>query len=222
MKQAWHIFAKDARHFWPEIAATVTIAVLFAWIGQYAWTSPSGYEGNSTEALRSVAGLVTGLLPVSWWVLITRVVQGEKLVGDRQWWITKPYEWPQLLGAKLLFIAAFILLPFLMAQCVLLEEAGFRWFDYLPGLGFDLALVIALMIVPVVALAAVTSGFGRVMLTMLGFLILFVAIVTFAVLTHAVGIQPYSDHVSMPVILCLCGAAVVLQYARRMAWRSRW
>ena len=221
MKQALHVFGKDARHFWPEIAISVAIAALFAWIGQYAWASPWGFEGYSNQALRDVAGLLSVLLPVSWWILITRAVQGEKLVGDRQWWITKPYEWPQLLAAKLLLVAAFVLAPFVVAQCVLLEEAGFRWFDYLPGLGFDLVLVIGLMIAPVVALATVTSGIGKVLLTMLGFLILFVVIVTFAVLTHAVGIQPYSDHVSMPAILCLCGAAVVLQYGRRMALRSR-
>jgi hypothetical protein len=220
MKQAWHIFAKDVRHFWPEIAATVTIAALFAWIGQYEWASPWGLEGYNNQALRDVAGLLTALLPVSWWVLITRVVQGEKLVGDRQWWITKPYEWPQLLAAKLLLVAVFVLTPFLIAQCVLLDEAGFRWLDWMPGLGFNLVLVIGLMIAPAVALAAVTSGFGMVMLTMLGFLILFVVIVTFAVLTQAGGIQPYSDHISVPVTLCLCAAAVVLQYARRMALRS--
>ena len=133
-----------------------------------------GFEGYSNQALRDVAGLLSVLLPVSWWILITRAVQGEKLVGDRQWWITKPYEWPQLLAAKLLLVAAFVLAPFVVAQCVLLEEAGFRWFDYLPGLGFDLVLVIGLMIAPVVALATVTSGIGKVLLTMLGFLILFV------------------------------------------------
>ncbi len=224
MKQAWHIFAKDARQFWPEIAATVTIAALLAWIGPYAWAPQSndGAGGGSTEVLRGIAGLLAGLLPVSWWVLIVRVVQGEKLVGDRQWWITKPYEWPQLLAAKVLFLAVFVLAPFLVAQCVLLEEAGFRWIDYLPGLGFNLVLVIGLMIAPVAALAAVTSGLGKVMLTMLGLLILFVVIVTFAALRSPGGsITPYRDHISMPLILCFCGAAVVLQYARRMAWRSR-
>ena len=80
MKQAWHIFAKDVRHFWPEIAATVTIAALFAWIGQFEWISATTFGvGGNARALQGVAGLLTGLLPVSWWILITRVVQGEKV-----------------------------------------------------------------------------------------------------------------------------------------------
>jgi hypothetical protein len=220
MKQTWHIFAKDVRHFWPEITVSVTIAALFAWIEPYEWVMP-GSSGTNVEVLQGVARLLTGLLPVSWWILITRVVQGEKLVGDRQWWITKPYEWPQLLEAKLLLIAVFVLTPLVVVQCVLLEEAGFRWLDYLPGLGCDLALVIGLMIAPVMALAAVTSAFGKMILTAMGSVILFVVVEVFAALTETGGMRPYTDHISMPVILCLCGAAVVLQYARRMAWRSR-
>src|ERR1700691_1486454 len=220
MKQTWHIFAKDVRHFWPEITVSVTIAVLFAWIEPYEWVMPGG-SGTNVEVLQGVARLLTVLLPVSWWILITRVVQGEKLVGDRQWWITKPYEWPQLLGAKLLLIAVFVLAPLVVAQCVLLEEAGFRWLDYLPGLGCDLGLVIGLMIAPVMALAAVTAAFGKMILAAMGSVILFVVVEVFAALTETGGMRPYTDHISMPVILCLCGAAVVLQYARRMAWRSR-
>ena len=79
-------------------------------------------------------------------------------IRDR-WWITKPYEWPQLLGSKLLFLAAFVLLPFCVAQCVLLEVAGFHWFEYMPGLGFSLVLVLGILVGPLLALAAVTSGF---------------------------------------------------------------
>jgi hypothetical protein len=222
MKQAWHIFAKDVRHFWPEIAATVTIAALFAWIGQFEWISATTFGvGGNARALQGVAGLLTGLLPVSWWILITRVVQGERLVGDRQWWITKPYEWRQLLAAKAMFMAVFVVAPFVVAQCVLLEEAGFRWFDYLPGLGFNLALVIGLMMVPAVALATVTSGFGKTMLAAMGCVILFTVVAVFAVMTETGGMTPYTNHISMLVILCFCAGAVVLQYARRMAGRSR-
>jgi hypothetical protein len=58
-------------------------------------------------------------------------------------------------------------------------------------------------------------------LAALGSVILFVVVEVFAALTETGGMRPYTDYISMPVILCFCGAAVVLQYARRMAWRSR-
>ena len=222
MKQALHIFAKDARHFWPEIALSVAVTALFAWISPFAWKAQTGPFTPQLEILRPLASLLTILVPVGWWLLITRAVQGESLVGDRQWWITKPYEWPQLLGGKLLFVAVFVAAPFLIAQCVVLEEAGFRWHESLAGLGFDLFLVAATLLLPMVGLAAVTSSFARITLTVLGILI--VVIVSIAILASAggsSGFSPYDDRVSFPSFILLCAAAVVLQYARRRVWRSR-
>src|SRR5256885_7885270 len=52
--------------------------------------------------------LVMILLPLAWWTLIARVIHDEVLPGDNQFWITRPYSWKSLLGAKALFILAFI------------------------------------------------------------------------------------------------------------------
>ena len=148
MKQALHIFAKDARHFWPEITVSLVITAVFAWTYRYTWMADMVPGIPKLQYLQKLAEIVAGLVPVSWWILITRAVHAESLVGDRQWWITKPYEWPQLLGSKLLFLAAFVLLPFCVAQCVLLEVAGFHWFEYMPGLGFSLVLVLGILVGP--------------------------------------------------------------------------
>jgi hypothetical protein len=175
--------------------------------------------------MQKLAEIVAGFVPLSWWILITRVVHAESLVGDRQWWITRPYEWSQLLGAKLLFLAAFVLLPFFAAQCVLLEEAGFRWFEYLPGLGLNLVLVFGILVGPLLALAAVTSGFGKMTLTLLGALVVVILIGVLGAWKDTGGMASYGDDAggaaSFLLVLVCCGAAIVVQYARRMSWMSR-
>ena len=88
-----------------------------------------------------LAGLLTVLIPVSWWLLIARVIHAETLVGDRQFWLTRPYEWKKLLGAKALFLAVFLYLPLLIAQCLLLFRAGFHPLSFIPGLLFNLLLI---------------------------------------------------------------------------------
>lgn len=161
MKQALHIFAKDARHFWPEILVSLAVTAVFAWMYADTWRHEGLFETERHRVLQQLAVIAMVLMPVSWWVLITRMAQAESLAGDKQWWVTKPYEWTELLGAKLLFIVAFVLGPFLVAQCVLLEEAGFHWHEYLPGLGLNLLFALGFLVGPILALAAVTSGLGR-------------------------------------------------------------
>ena len=85
MKQALHIFVKDVRLYWIEILATLAVTTLFVWL------YPAGWRGSSTITVWPwVPAFVTGLLPVSWLVLITRVIHAESLVGERQFWITRP------------------------------------------------------------------------------------------------------------------------------------
>jgi hypothetical protein len=221
MKQALHIFAKDARHFWPEILLSLAVTAMFAWTYPTTWKVLAD-RSASGEMESVLARWLVVLVPVGWGILITRLVHGESLVGDKQWWITKPYEWPQLLGAKLLFVAAFVLLPFFVAQSVLLQEAGFRWLDSLPGLGFSLLLMSGIVTIPLLALAAVISSFSRMVLTILGLLLGFIVMLVVATkLGGANSFSPYGDPLSIPILLCFGGAAIALQYARRMAWRAR-
>jgi hypothetical protein len=224
MKQALHIFAKDARHLWPEISASLAITALFALIDSIIWRGEIGPVTQRMEELKQLAPVTMTLLPVSWWILITRLVQADSLVGDQQWWITKPYEWPQLLGAKFLFIGSFVVLPYLVAECVLLEEAGFRWTDYLPGVGFNLLLVFGILMLPLMALAAVTSGFGKATLTLLGAAAAMLLIAYLSDRFDTGRLESYGGNAGaalFAIVLLCSGGAFVLQYARRMAWRSR-
>lgn len=106
MKQTLHIIAKDARRFWPEIAILIVTTAAFARIYPNQWLTPglyavSGWGGFAgPQGLQLLATVLAVLVPVSWLLLIARVIHGESLVGDRQFWLTRPYEWKQLLAAK--------------------------------------------------------------------------------------------------------------------------
>jgi hypothetical protein len=217
MKQMLHIFAKDVRIYWVEILGTLAVTALFAWIYPMSW------GGLPTISLWPwVPGALAGLVVVSWMVLITRVIHAESLVGERQFWITRPYLWPQLLGAKALFVVAFVYGPFFLAQCVLLREAGMHPLAHLGGLFFNLLLATGIAVLPMACLAAVTRNFGRTLLALLG-LILFVGGVGYlsSILPTSSTSDSFSDVLSFVLAVTVFIAVLIIQYARRrtmLAW----
>jgi hypothetical protein len=107
MKQILVIFRKDARHFWAEILISLVLQAAFAVLYPRQWDYPgTGAVSYSFAGLFSspdaIANLLMVLIPISWWILLARVVQDERLTGHTQFWITRPYRWPLLLSAKLL------------------------------------------------------------------------------------------------------------------------
>jgi hypothetical protein len=219
MSQILHIFKKDTRRFWPEILLSVIVTAAFALAYPVQW-QPS--DGGRIRQLQILANVLTVLVPVSWWLLIGRVVHAESLVGDRQFWLTRPYEWKKLLSSKLLFILVWLYLPFFAAQSVLLAEAGFRPFAFIPGLLFGLLLTTGILILPLFSIAVVTANFARMTLTLLGALIVFMIAAFAAALADRSGASiPSSDRISLPLILGLCAGAIALQYATRRVWRAR-
>ena len=228
MKQILHIFAKDSRHFWPEILISLAVVGTLVWIYPSTWLSRSTLYAVDGGAFLSglwgagfLARLLPVLIPVSWWLLIARVIHAETLVGDRQFWITRPYEWKNLLGAKALFLAVFLYLPLLIAQCLLLSRAGFHPLSFVPGLLFNLILITAVIVLPLLAITTVTATFAGVTLTLLAGLVCFIGYVAVALYFSDDAAIPYSDHVSLPLALLFCGTVVVLQYAARRVWVSR-
>src|SRR5258708_1970566 len=138
MYQILNIFRKDLRRYWREIAVSVALLVAYAWNDVKGWAGERNMAAyGSIGGLVShqfLSGLVVVLLPVAWAFLIVRVVQGEALVGDRQFWITRPYEWQKLLAAKVFFVVLTINLPLLIVDSVLLAKAGFPPAHYVVGL----------------------------------------------------------------------------------------
>src|SRR2546429_528007 len=91
-----------------------------------------------------------------WTFLIIRFVQGESLVGDRQWWVTKPYEWWNLLAAKPLFILIFISVPLFHVHLLLLQQLGFPILPNLSSLVLTQLSLYFVLFLPALLLASLT------------------------------------------------------------------
>ena len=221
MKQVLSIFRKDTRQFWPEIVLSVTVVFAFALVYPNQWRV---FHDLSVQNRMAVILVALGILMVTgWWLLIARAVYAESLVGDRQFWITRPYEWKKLLAAKLLFLAAWIGVPYLLAQLLVLAEAGFHPLAYLPGLLLNILLFSVASVLPMVALATVTSNFARLTMTVLGCLIVYTGY-SYLVNVNPHGYSstnPYTNYILLPLLLAGCAAAIALQYATRRVWVAR-
>jgi hypothetical protein len=156
MKQSIHIFLKDAYCLRIEIGVFALLAAILAWAG--------GRVAESQLLLE--AGAI---------YLITRVVHAEPIPGDRQFWLTRPYNRMSLAGAKLLFIAAFICAPICAAQLVMLLASGFPLLPAIPGLLWSQALIFFVGSFLVAALASITSS---TVILMLALLLLGAAVIT--------------------------------------------
>ena len=152
MKQAIHIFKKDARHLWPAILAVLALAALYAYAGALSFPAVT----QLSSALDRSNSLIQLAMPLGWWYLIAATIHEEALPGFQQFWLTRPYSWKSLLLAKALFIIAFVNLPKLLADCVILQVHGFHASSYWPNLIGSQILFTAVWVLPFAALAAVT------------------------------------------------------------------
>jgi hypothetical protein len=177
------------------------------------------------------------LVQVSWWLLITRVIHAERLVGDTQFWTTRPYEWKKLLAAKLCFLAVFLYLPLVTAQAAMLAAAGLSPVSCISGMLFNLLLITGIVVLPLIAIATVTSSFFRMTLTLLVVLGCFAGTSAYFFFNADVPLRldyllfrgfsfaqrvPFGNQLSLALLfVAVCGAAIVLQYALRRVWLSR-
>ena len=225
MKQVLNIFLKDVRHYWRECAASMAVVAAYGWNETRGWLDREGL-GAATGIgglfyFRFLPGLVVVLVPIIWSLLVVRVIQGESLVGDRQFWVTRPYEWKKLLAAKVLFVLTFVNLPLLIVDVFLLAKAGFRPTNYLAGL-FWMQLLIALyLILPVAALATVTATVAQILLALLMIVLYGIGM---GLLSSHIPSSSFSDPIdslTAGLFLGVCLAVVWMQYARRKTDKSR-
>jgi len=135
MRQALHILRKDARYLWREIGMFLVLNWLFAW-----------KDPMWAEVLVTVTAVY----------LIARCIHAEPIPGDTQFWVTRPYDWKSLLGAKLLFIAGFVNVPLFMARAFIVSTKGFPLSDWLGPLVWSQFVILISVCLPVAALAALT------------------------------------------------------------------
>ncbi len=230
MSQIVNIFRKDCRHFWPEILATCTLSALLVWVYPFVWingdlSNPVVQFARLDARHREIlAYVVMVLLPLSWLLLISRAVHDENLIGNRQFWLTRPYDWRRLLSSKLLFMLSFISLPLLAAQIVILAREGFAPLLFLPGLFYCTLVLFIFAVLPFFSFAAVLSSLLRMILVLLAIAaILCIAAFFSSGADNSPSVQlPFnSDLVVLPVMAAFCSAVVIVQYSRRRAWLAR-
>ena len=217
MQQSLHILRKDLLHLWPETLVGIVLLIAFAWSAPYKATpSPFTFYIALLDAFLHI------LIPVAWLVIISRLIHDEPLVGDRQFWTSRPYHWAKLLLAKILYLLAFIYLPFLLMQVYLLKHAGLYPSTVLPALFHNLLLVTVIVIVPIAAIAAVTSTFARLLLSVLGALIYVIILVAFAFyFSFDRMLPPHINGLATAVLILLPAIALIFQYATRRTAAAR-
>ena len=227
MNQGWNIFRKDFRHHWREIAAYLAILVAFTWFEVRDWTQPAsavafGAAASIFFASQFLSSLVVALVPISWIFLIVRVVQGESLVGDRQFWVTRPYDWRKLLAAKALFVLAFINLPLFVVDVLLLARAGFHPTSYLSGLLGMQVMLIFVVFLATAALATVTATIPQLLLAALLAGLFAICLSALASIIPNASFSSRGDSFSAVLFIVTSMAVILLQYSRRRTAISRW
>jgi hypothetical protein len=218
MNQITNIFKKDVRHHWIEIVLCQAALVGYVWNQIQEWKGDEIALGFG----RYWPDAIYVLLPVSWWITIVRLVQSESLVGDRQFWITRPYEWKKLLAAKSLFILVFLNLPLFCAQIFLLTKAGFASLPYVPGVLFMQLMLTLIPFVPMVALATVSRNIGQALLAVLAVVLFLGAMLALSTVIHEPPLSPdVNDWLQFSVLMITCIATIGLQFKRRKTARAR-
>jgi hypothetical protein len=224
MDQILHIFKKDTRRHWPEIVISLALLALFARHELNPWQNSREFGSFSSFFLSFWGRYITAALVLFWAFLIIRVIQGEPLVGDRQWWVTKPYEWWNLFLAKVLFFFVFICVPLFHVHLFLLDKFHFPIFSNLWRLLLmELAMFLTLFLL-VAVLACLTKNFGQALLTVA---VIVVAGIGLAWLgsrfdsgedgKSQTGIV---DHFQSVLLWGSFLAVPLLQFARRNRWKS--
>ena len=216
MIQSLHILRKDIRHLWADLSVYVALLVAASVM------IPMGWNDASNPPLQIFIGLLKILIPIIWLVMIARLIHDESLVGDQQFWITRPYTWASLLGAKLLFILLCVMLPFALTQWAMVLQAGANPLHTIPEQMLGLLQTGLIVWLTFTVVASVTSTVQRMFMSML-------AVVIFWALALTILSVPSGPRMALPfasetfgiVIGGLLIAILLYQYASRNTFRSR-
>lgn len=204
MKQALHIFSKDVRHLRWEIGISLLLMVTFVLI-----------QLRRDFVRHADAAVFSYFLLAFWAFLCARLIQAEAIRGDRQFWITRPYEWRSLLAAKLLFMVVFIGIPLFVADAVTLGMEGFSITSNVVGLVWSLILITAGTLLAFCAFATLTRGLTE---WMLGAVMTVGVLYVIAVIANEKawgGVEWMRDYGYVAIVFIASTAVLLWQYARR-------
>jgi hypothetical protein len=214
MSQLWHIFKKDMRGLWAELAVFLGSLILACLSFTFAVPLPPPYL-----EVDAWAGEVLVLMAACF--LIARLVHAETISGGNHFWLTRPYRWPALLGAKALFIFLFVQIPVFAAQAALLRDADFPVWDNLPALLWVQVLVLACVSLPAVGIAAVTNGLSAFALFIVGGLAAAVMLPLLKQSDKGSGFQWVTSAILAVALATAAVIALYTQYSERKTTFSR-
>src|SRR5579859_656183 len=200
MKIIFHIFKKDFRRHCPEFLVSLIFLAIFLWDQPRQWTvHPPEFRFFS-----SLLRYLPHFLSLSWAFLLIRLVQGESLVGDRQFWLTRPYKWHTLLSAKLLAALLLVHLPLFLAQLLLLKLAFYPVLASVPGLLQIQFMFFSIITLGSFVVGSITRGVGEAALVVLGLFLLLLAIASLSFVFPSLNfsLDDFDD-----VIACVAFAA---------------
>ena len=208
--------AKDLRHAWPPLVAIIPLLFVFATQDVQRLIL---HKSVFAATLWQVMYLATPLAICSF---VAMLIHAESLVGDRQYWLTRPFTWRHLAASKTILVALCINLPLFLFQAIALAANGVSPVTYLPDLLWRQVFFAALLLLPAAALAAVTRTLGQFALSILLAVSPFAALLWFEWNDPFVEGGQWMDAVVLGFVLS-AGAATILglQYARRRTALSR-
>lgn len=140
--QAVHIASKDFRYLVREIGLLWVLIIIYAWMGIH---SPDPWWAE----IVAIGAMV---------FLVSRAVHAETILGQTQFWVTRPYEWGSLLTSKVIFVTLAVNLPFFIAQLWIVYSLDLPLKHSLVGLLWMHFLMIACGSLSIIAIAAMTNG----------------------------------------------------------------
>jgi hypothetical protein len=217
MRQALLILWKDLRHLSRHLGVYAVLLAAFAWVAPQTWP---GSAPNSFVAV--FVTLLKILLVASQFVLITSAIHADRLVGEEQFWITRPYDWRSLLGAKFLFVLACVVLPLVLMQWSLLHVAGLNPLAAKAGMASTLLRFALVLCLPMMLIASVTETLAAAFAFLVALLLAWAGIEQFIFAGTELRMSPPFE---LPVFGVLFGglllAILCYQFARRRTAHSR-
>jgi hypothetical protein len=217
MREALVIFRKDVKHLWPLGVAVSALVILHGWFDlrmEHSFLPTINMRVHEYEPW---------LLFLGWWCLVAILVQQERTVGDRQYWLTRPISRAALFGAKGLFLVVFICVPSFLAQTAVLAATGFSVAEHFTALAWNQVLIFCYFVMAG-AFAAVTRSFRLFAVTSLAVIAAFMFVDVWRVNTDGgqwEGVEWAREAGSQVVILAAAAMVLGLQYTARRTALSR-
>ncbi len=208
MKMVLHILGKDVHGLrWEIVAvAALTLAtVMFELPGRYAGVRDLGQFWSRPVVL------------LGWILLVLRVVQRDGLVGAEQAGLTRRGGGGQVARARVAFVVLVVLVPLALRDVLVVAASGFPVVEFLPGLGWSLAVWIGVFLLPAAAIGVVTRTLPQALMGVLA-----VGLVISLMERHGsewVGVDWVPFGLAALVGATVAGLVVWMQYRwRRAGW----